>query len=321
MNPQEPYVSVIEPISPAIERVKMVLFRPFDLGRWFIIGFCAWLASLGNPPNGGGPRVQYRMGEPSSLEEARHKFDEARYFVEANPWVVGAAVAGAVVVVALVLLLIWLSSRGRFMFLHCVVQNRAEVTNPWHRFRRHANSLFAFRAVVALLGILAVSAFAVVAVVTVLVLQVTLGATILSIVGVVAYFLSLIAVLIVFGIVASFTQDFVVPIMYLHGLSCRQGWATLLDLIAVNKLRFLLYLLFQFLIGIAISVIVFGLACVTCGCACCFFALPYIGTVVLLPVIMFRRAYSLYYLAQYGPDLNAFLPEPAPAPAAPEVPM
>ena len=37
--PQIPHVSVIDPISPAIERVRTVLFRPFDLGRWFIIGF------------------------------------------------------------------------------------------------------------------------------------------------------------------------------------------------------------------------------------------------------------------------------------------
>ena len=47
-------VSVIDPIGPAIERVKVMLFRPFDFGRWFIIGFCAWLAYLGNGGGGGG---------------------------------------------------------------------------------------------------------------------------------------------------------------------------------------------------------------------------------------------------------------------------
>ena len=33
MNGQEMRVSVIDPISPAIERVRDILFRPFDLGR------------------------------------------------------------------------------------------------------------------------------------------------------------------------------------------------------------------------------------------------------------------------------------------------
>ena len=36
-------ISVVEPISPVLERVKRVLFQPFDLGKWFIIGFWAWL--------------------------------------------------------------------------------------------------------------------------------------------------------------------------------------------------------------------------------------------------------------------------------------
>jgi hypothetical protein len=42
-------VSVIAPIQPAIERARRLLFQPFDLARWFAIGFCAWLARLGGP--------------------------------------------------------------------------------------------------------------------------------------------------------------------------------------------------------------------------------------------------------------------------------
>src|SRR5215472_8329157 len=40
-------VSVTVPLSQALERVKLILFRPFDIGKWFTIGFCAWLAYLG----------------------------------------------------------------------------------------------------------------------------------------------------------------------------------------------------------------------------------------------------------------------------------
>ena len=55
MTPQRPdTVSVIEPIGPAIEKVKTILFNPFDLSKWFIIGFCAWLAQLGSANRGGG---------------------------------------------------------------------------------------------------------------------------------------------------------------------------------------------------------------------------------------------------------------------------
>ena len=40
-------ISVAEPVAPALERVKQMLFKPFDLAKWITIGFCAWLAELG----------------------------------------------------------------------------------------------------------------------------------------------------------------------------------------------------------------------------------------------------------------------------------
>jgi hypothetical protein len=34
--------------------------------------------------------------------------------------------------------------------------------------------------------------------------------------------------------------------------------------------------------------------------------IPFLGTVLLLPVHVFRRAYSLHYLAQYGEEYDVF---------------
>jgi hypothetical protein len=36
-------ISVTAFLGPALERVKRRLFRPFDLGKGFTLGFCAWL--------------------------------------------------------------------------------------------------------------------------------------------------------------------------------------------------------------------------------------------------------------------------------------
>jgi hypothetical protein len=38
----------------------------------------------------------------------------------------------------------------------------------------------------------------------------------------------------------------------------------------------------------------------------CLFSIPYIGTVILLPVFVFKRAYSLMYLRQYGLEFDVF---------------
>jgi hypothetical protein len=38
----------------------------------------------------------------------------------------------------------------------------------------------------------------------------------------------------------------------------------------------------------------------TCCVAGCFLAIPFVGTVLMLPVLVFDRAYSLIFLAQLG---------------------
>jgi len=47
-------LSVITPIGQSLERTKKILFDPFDIKKWFILGFCAWLAKLGEGYGGGG---------------------------------------------------------------------------------------------------------------------------------------------------------------------------------------------------------------------------------------------------------------------------
>jgi hypothetical protein len=310
MEPGAPHISVIDPISPAIERVRTILFRPFDLGRWFVIGFCAWLAQLGNGGGGGGgggDGTRYNVDSG----DIRREFDQAiEYVVNNLDWIVPVGIAVAAIVIAVWLLLVWLSSRGRFMFLYCVAQNKAEVTNPWHGFRDHANSLFAFRVVVGLVTAVAAILPFVVGGIVASVSTATLGLNPLTIIGIVTAVMYFVAVLIVAAVIGKFTKDFVVPIMYLHTNSAVSAWKILLDLLSVNKAGFVLYILIQMAIAVAIWTMMVVAACCTCGCACCLFILPYIGTVVLLPVHVFGRSYSLYYLAQYGRELDVFPPPP-----------
>jgi len=61
------------------------------------------------------------------------------------------------------------------------------------------------------------------------------------------------------------------------------------------------------------GLLVIAIVILTCCCAGCLLALPYLGTVLFLPVLTFSRSYSLYYLAQYGPEWDVFLREASPA--------
>jgi hypothetical protein len=310
---------VAEPVSPAFERMKLMLFRPFDFGKWFVIGFCAWLAYLGEAGSGF-PGGNFNTGNHSqgTGPDFRHGLEQARSFVLNNlDWIVPVAAIVIFLCLALGVVFLWLNSRGKFMFLHCVALNKAEVIEPWDKFEHEGNSLFWFRIVLSLIA--AVLTLPLLATIAVLILRMIYHGEpdLTGIVAAACLALVFFALAIVFAIIKKFTVDFVVPIMFLRGGKCRAAWKEFYGLLLANSGQFVLYILFQIVLSMAIGAIVFGAIIITCCIAGCLMALPYLGTVLLLPVLIFKRAYPLYYLAQFGPQYDVFPPSVPPMPGAP----
>ena len=313
-------ISVTEPVSPALERVKTMLFKPFDLGKWFTIGFCAWLAFLGASGSGGGGfnnaftnNFNANNGGPAG-ESFRHTYHQARDYVLNNlDWIVPVATAAGILLLALWLVILWLSSRGRFMFLHCVALDRAEIGKPWNKFEREANSLFWFRLVLGLIGMVVI--LPLLAAIAGLIVRMVLRGEpdIGGIMAAAGLGLAFLVAVIVFALIHSFTEDFVVPIQFLRGGKCLAAWKEFWGLLASNAGMFTLYILFQIVLGMAIGIIVLGAVLITCCIAGCLMIIPYIGTVLLLPVLVFKRSYPLYFLRQFGPGYDVF-PPASPAP-------
>ena len=300
-------ISVIDPVGRALDRVKLVLFQPFDLGKWFVIGFCAWLAFLGEGGGGGGPHFNFPSGGSRHGHSARHELERAWDFIVGNLyWIIPLVAALVVLGFVLWVVFTWLSSRGRFMFLHCVALNQAQVVEPWGQYSREGNSLFLFRIVLGLISMVLILPLVVVGVVVGWRLFMAGRPTVPGILGLVAVVLSVIVLAIVFALIENLTKDFVVPLMYVRRRRCRECWGELLGLLRAYPGEFILWLLFQIVLGLAIGVLVLVVIVLTCCCACCLLALPYLGTVLLLPVLVFERSYSLYYLAQFGPPYDAF---------------
>ena len=311
MTSQAANVSVVTPLTPAIERVKTLLFRPFDLGKWLIIGFCAWLAGLGQSGGGGGGHFNVGRHEGRNLQSAFH---EAKEYVLGNlEWIIPLAVAIVVLILVVWLLITWLSSRGRFMFLHCVAGNKAEVRVPWTRYARHSNSLFLFRIGLGLVELLLILPLVVVGFGLLGFLVTGDEPSVRTILGLVGLVLGAIGLAILFALIDKLLYDFVVPTMFLRTTSAWRAWGQFLSLVSRNKGQFLLYILFSLVLGMAIGVLVVAIVILTCCCAGCLLALPYLGTVLFLPVLIFSRSYSLCYLAQYGPEWDVFLPGASPA--------
>jgi len=318
-------IGVTEPIAPAYERVKQMLFKPFDLAKWITIGFCAWLAGLGESGGGGfnwGNGGSHHSGGPPA-EQLRYFYREASDYVAVNlVWIIPVAVMLVLFVVAAWLLVLWLSSRGKFMFLHCVALDKAEVAEPWTKYAGAANSLFQFRIGLGLIGMVAILPWVVFIVVDIERMVLRGEPDVAGIMLAVVLMLAFLFVAVVLAIIRKFLMDFVVPIMYLRGNSCLAVWREFGGLLSAHAGNFALYILFQIVLCWAIGLLVLLVIILTCCIACCLMLLPFLGTVLLLPVLVFKRAYPLYYLAQYGPEYNVFpiqpqeVAPPAPPPVA-----
>ena len=52
MNGTESKIQILKPFGEAFELMKRILFQPFDLKKWLVVGFAAWLANLGGSDGG-----------------------------------------------------------------------------------------------------------------------------------------------------------------------------------------------------------------------------------------------------------------------------
>lgn len=305
-------IRIVDPIAEAFEWVKEVLFRPFNLEKWMVMGFAAFLATLGQG------RFQfntgYRGGGGNSNPEYQAQLESIKqYIMNHLPWfVIGGIIAG-ILILGLWLAFTWLSSRGQFMFLDCVAHNKAHIHEPWSRFRQAGNRLFGFRMVVGLIFIAAALLFGGLSWLVVITAGQGTGRlgmiAALVLISVIGFIFAM-----VFVTVMVLTKDFVVPIMYIRGCGVRDAWRELWALIEGYTGRFVLYLLMRLALALAIGVAVFMLALAMCA-ACCLVILlmiPYINTVILLPVFVFVRSYSVCFLRQFGPEYNVFAAVPIP---------
>ena len=144
MNGSEPKIEIFKPFGEAFELMKKILFQPFDLKKWLVIGFAAWLANLGA---GGGGIGNFNY--PDNRREGAQKFNETIGQIPQPVLITGICVLICVVLL-LIVLFAWLRARGRFIFVDCVVRNRAAIVEPWKEFRAEGNSFFLFSLLVVL---------------------------------------------------------------------------------------------------------------------------------------------------------------------------
>ena len=292
-------IQYLEPLDRSWDRARRMLFRPFRLEFWLVLGFAAFLSNMGH---GGGTwnwSQRYDRASVNELVQSLHDFLH-------TPWILWVFGLSLVFLFVLGVVIAWVGARGRFIFLDDVLHERARIVEPWKRFRRLGNSLFVLELT---LGVA-----------TLTIVLILFGSTIfavfhgiwsdgtlpefdwrpLVIAGLIAAPLLILAA--VFNVL---TRHFVVPIMWKHALGVTAAWARFWPLLSAHPGSFFVYLvlLLALYCGIGVAILVFG--CCTCCIGFILLAIPYVGSVVLLPVFVTLRGAGPEFLAQFGAEWDA----------------
>jgi len=298
-----------EPLERAWRRAKDLLLQPFNLEAWFIIGFTAWLARLWDGSIWGGDG-----GLRWNLNDDEHRFggllgSGVERIVDAlgRPLEFFVTVMLLLLFLAVGVALAWVGSRGAMMLYDNVAWRRGRVSDPWQRLGRLGDSLFLWRVGTQLLAGLLVIAL-ILPMVVLIAPAVAVGGLFVGL-GVAGAILTFLAGMIL-GLAVAFvgfcTDQFVVPLMHRYDEGVLAAWERFLPLLRSHPQSFVLMALVYLLVWIGVSMVVFAAGAMTCCALFLVLSIPFVGTVVLLPIHVTLRGFGPEFLAQFGEEFDCW---------------
>lgn len=306
-------IEIFKPFGEAFELMKKILFQPFDIGKWFVIGFAAFLASFS-----GGMNFNFN---PRGFKDANwHTSWSSHSFYRDSMtdggswplWLIPLIVVAVLLVIAFVVVLLWLGARGRFIFTDCIVRNRGAIVEPWREYRVEGNSFFFFSLLVGLIVLVIV----VLATLPMVIPTLIHGSKATFDIGMMFGLVFLVGVIMVLAIGWALISQLMVPVMYRQRCRAMAACRQVVGQITTYPGPLILYFLFYLVLIVAVAIVGCGSVCLTC----CITAIPYIGTVILLPIPVCLQSFTLLFVRQFGSDYDAWgnitPPEPPPIPEA-----
>ena len=309
MNGEQPKIEIFEPFGAAFELMKRILFQPFDFTKWCVIGFAAFLSGSW------GSGFQFRFPTGGNWNFKSTSYHHTSISESLPPWLLPFIFVIVAVIIILAFVFMWIAARGRFIFMDCVVKNRAAIVVPWKDYRREGNSFFLFS-----LAVMALAMVIMLALVLLIVVpfglfsggKMTGGLGIAAVCAMILFALVWVGFVIIFAVVT----QFMVPVMYRRRCLAREAFFDVWKLIRTRPGPFVLFVLFGIVLALALLVAGTIVSCMTC----CIAGLPYVSSVVLLPAFVWLLAFKLLFLRQFGPEYDVWTPGEIPAPALPTDP-
>jgi hypothetical protein len=348
-------LSAIDAISPAFDRAKRLLFQPFRFGFWARM---ALVAMATGEFYGSSSWSGMRFTLPSRRRGGYFFFEVVRphweYLLRYLPWII----LGVLLLVALIVLWIYISSVFRFILFDSVLTGRCDIKEQWRQWRSQGMRFFVWRICLTLgtmagLGIL-VGAGVTVAVGTGAFKEPRQHIALLVLGGIVAL-LVLACFIILVALIALFARDFVVPVMAVENVGIIDGWRRVIALLRLETRAYAGYVLMKIVLVVGCAIL-FGILTLIAvflvfvpisiaGVAAYFFAkshglllsfpavaigiifvaialalLFYVSAFISAPAMMFFQAYVIHFLGGRYPALGERISAPPPSPVPPAFP-
>jgi len=125
-------ITAVDSVSLAIQRTRDFLFRPFAWGTYLKLGLVAIITEgLGSSVHGSGGGNNKPSVHTPSLE--------AFHF---EPYMIAVAIAAVALAIVIMFFVVYLITRLRFAYFHCLVHNIREILPGWEFHREQAARFF-----------------------------------------------------------------------------------------------------------------------------------------------------------------------------------
>lgn len=255
-------LSAIEAVTPAIERTKQQLFKPFRFWYWARLAFIVFVTWDFSGGGGGG-----NLNIPSiPLGEGKKKQDFSFLAApdlswgrisEYLPWII----LGVGILLGLILVIMFIACVFRFVLFDSVLRNQCQIRAGWKRFQEQGFSYFLWSVC---LG------FSVLLANLVLIGGPVLGAwqmgifdqprdhLLLLILGGMALLFLMISLLVTGAIIGVLAKDFAIPVMALENVGVLVAWRRIKPMLAGEKLSFAGYIGMKIVLALGTGIL-FGL--------------------------------------------------------------
>lgn len=224
-------------IHASFEWTKTVLLRPFNLRKWFFLCIIAILAQEFSSFNIN-IKTPIERQRKTAVQQIKILKDIQQY-----KWFTPIIITLKIVVFPLMIFLLWLYSRFKFIFLSSIVKNDASIKAPFRENKKTGNSFFKWNIMfmISIFGILLLMIL--ILIVGILILK--NPSSILKISLSFLWGLLILCVLIPIVILNVIVLDFILPIMFKSKIRIVSAWKVILPVMKSEKSNFTKYILIK----------------------------------------------------------------------------